>query len=81
MPTKIRLTLLQLTLAQLGKCVLLNTGETLSAFYFPWGEWKYTLTFEGVTSAVRYAPYGSGLEDTEWALNASDDEMSHEWGV
>lgn len=68
---KITLTPAQLTQAQMGHEVELNTGETLCAI--PCGDgWKYLISCAGQTGMVRYA--GHGLEAAMWALNASDED-------
>jgi hypothetical protein len=73
MATKITLTPAQLTLAQMGKMVDLNTGETLCAIPVRDG-WKYLASFEGQVAIVRYA--ADGLEAALWALNASEEDYA-----
>jgi hypothetical protein len=69
----ITLTPTQLTLAQMGKEVELNTGETLCAIPVSDG-WKYLVAFEGQVGLIRYA--NNGLEAALWALNASEEEYA-----
>ncbi|CAB5224223.1 hypothetical protein UFOVP393_42 [uncultured Caudovirales phage] len=67
----ITLTPVQLTKAQMGHAVPLNTGETLCAV--PVGDgWKYFVCWENQTGLIRYAP--EGLNAALWALNASEEE-------
>lgn len=67
----------QLTLAQMGKEVTLNTGETLIAMRVPGpkAEWRYLLGYNGVIGLIRYA--GEGLDAALWALNASQEEYDN----
>ena len=71
---KITLTPAQLTLAQMGKEVVLNTTETLVAMRPPGPqiEWRYLIVFDGVVCLIRYA--GEGLDAALWALNATQEE-------
>lgn len=68
------LTVAQLTTAQMGKEILLNTGETLCAVPLNDGTWKYIVSYEGVVGLVRYAP--AGLDAALWALNATEEEYA-----
>lgn len=72
----ISLTPAQLTLAQMGHEVQLNTNESLIAMPVPGPktEWRYLLGYEGVVCRIRYA--GPGLAAALWALNASDEEYN-----
>jgi hypothetical protein len=69
----ITLTAAQLTKAQMGKEVEINTGETLTAIQLNDG-WKYILAFGGQVCLVRYAD--NGLEAAVWALNASEEDYA-----
>jgi hypothetical protein len=71
---KITLTPAQLTLAQMGKEVVINTNETLVAKRTPGPkiEWRYLVLFDGVVCLIRYA--GEGLDAALWALNATQEE-------
>jgi len=51
------LTPAQLTRAQLGEDVTLNTGETLTASPNREG-WKYFVAFDGMVGLIVYAPNG-----------------------
>jgi len=73
----ITLTVAQLTQAQMGKEVNLDTGETLCAIpVITLGVtgWKYILTFGGQVGLIRYA--NNGLDAAVWALNASEEEYA-----
>lgn len=63
----------QLTQAQMGKEIELNTGETLCAVQVNDG-WKYILSFEGQVGPIRYA--SNGLDAAVWALNAAEEEYA-----
>lgn len=63
----ITLTPAQLTLAQMGREINLNTGETLCAEPRGRGEWRYTLRREGVLVLDRYA--GPGVPRALHALD------------
>jgi hypothetical protein len=69
----ITLTPAQLTNAQIGQEVELNTGETLCAIPVSDG-WKYLVAFEGQVGLIRYA--NNGLDSALWALNASEEDYS-----
>ncbi len=69
----ITLTPAQLTKAQMGQEVTLNTGETLCAVPLRDG-WKYFVCWAGQTGLIRYA--GRGLDAALWALNASEEEYA-----
>lgn len=69
MNTQIILTPAQLTEAQMGKEVILNTGATLTACPLSWGEWQYRLGDGVVVYQVRNAL--PGLEAAMWTLNAT----------
>jgi len=70
---KINLTPMQLTSAQLGAEVKLNTGHTLRAMRLEAGDgWKYILNYGDIVADVRYA--GHGLEAALEVLNATDDD-------
>jgi hypothetical protein len=70
----IKLSPAQLTLAQMGKEVVLNTNETLIAMRSPGpkAEWRYLVFFNGCVGLIRYA--GEGLDAALWALNATQEE-------
>jgi len=73
----ITLTAAQLTLAQMGKEIELNTGETLCAIpVITLGVtgWKYILSFEGQVGLIRYA--NNGLDAAVWALTATEAEYT-----
>lgn len=76
--TKVALSKIQLTLAQLGKTVPLGDGFTLDAIPVGHGgprpEWKYLLCWSGQLGCIRYLPVSAGVEWVEYWLNASDDE-------
>ena len=63
---QITLTPAQLTRAQMGAHVPLNTGETLVAVDLDDG-WKYILLVDGIVASVHYAAHG--LEAALAALN------------
>jgi hypothetical protein len=67
----------QLTLAQMGKEIILNTGESLIAMRVPGPkvEWRYLLGRDGVIGHVRYA--GEGLDAALRAINATQDEYDN----
>ena len=69
----ITLTPAQLTQAQMGQEVPLNTGETLCAVPVRDG-WKYFVCWGNQTGLIRYA--GHGLDAALWALNASEEDYS-----
>ena len=66
----------QLTLAQMGKEVTLNTGETLIAVQVPGpkAEWRYLIGWQGCIYQIRYA--SPGLASALWAINATDEEYT-----
>lgn len=67
----ITLTPAQLTQAQMGQEVPLNTGESLRAL--PYGDgWKYFVCWENQTGLIRYA--NNGLDAALSALNASEED-------
>ena len=73
-----KLTIAQLSLAQMGKEVTLNTGETLVAmrdYRYPHQSWWLIVAFEGVVGLIRYAD--EGLDAALWALNASQEEYNN----
>jgi hypothetical protein len=72
MTTNITLTPAQLTLAQMGKEISLNTGESLCAVPVSDG-WKYLVAFEGQVGHICYA--GDGLDAALWTLNASEEDF------
>lgn len=76
MNAKITLTIAELTAAQMGKTITLNTGETLCAVPALGGKWKYLLSWGGVVGLIRYA--GPGLNAALWAINASQEEYDEE---
>ena len=67
----IKLNPVQLTQAQMGNEVMLNTGETLCAAPVKDG-WKYFVCWGNQTGLIRYAAHG--LDAALWALNASDED-------
>ena len=72
------LTIAQLSLAQMGREITLNTGETLIAmrdYRYPHHDWWLIVAFEGVVGLIRYA--GEGLDAALWALNASQEEYDN----
>jgi hypothetical protein len=69
----ITLTPAQLTKAQMGHDVELNTGETLCAVLVQDG-WKYIVSYEGQVGLIRYAD--NGLDAAIWALNASEEDYN-----
>jgi hypothetical protein len=71
-----QLTPAQLTLAQMGKEVTLNTGETLIAMQVPGpkAEWRYLIGWQGTIHLIRYAR--PGLAAALWVLNASEEEYN-----
>ena len=70
----ITLTPAQLTKAQMGKEVAINTEETLCAVPVKDG-WKYIVSYEGQAGLIRYAD--NGLDAALWALNASEEEYNN----
>lgn len=70
----ITLTPAQLTKAQMGHEIELNTGETLCAVPVRDG-WKYFVCWGGQTGLIRYADHG--LDAAIWALNASEEDYNH----
>ena len=70
----IALTPAQLTQAQMGTTVNLNTGETLCAVPLNDGDWKYLVAFQGQVGLIRYAK--PGLDAALWALNASEEDYA-----
>jgi hypothetical protein len=71
-----QLTPAQLTLAQMGKEVTLNTGETLIAMQVPGpkAEWRYLIGWQGTIHLIRYAR--PGLAAALWVLNASEEDYA-----
>lgn len=67
----ITLTPAQLTQAQMGKEIMLNTGETLCAVPVRDG-WKYLVSFEGQVGLIVYAD--NGIDAALTALNAPEEE-------
>ena len=68
------ITPVQLTLAQLGKAVVLTSGETLKAVQLVDG-WKYVILQDDIVARVVYAD--NGLDAANLAVNASDEESQH----
>lgn len=75
MNTTITMSVAQLTLAQMGKDIYLNTGEVLCAVR-KYGCWCYMVAWEGQLGLMRYA--SEGLEAALWALNSSQEEYDAE---
>jgi hypothetical protein len=73
---KIELTPAQLTAAQMGKIVVLNTGDRFEArWYEKRGQWAYALIHNDYLWWVRYSE--PGLEEAQWIVNLSD--HNYEW--